>query len=135
MRVNCAVVLLMLALVTVGCAQTGRPLAGGGGGVSDDPFSTSTDRPNRIRIEVRNLNFADARLYAIRDGGARMSLGSVTGKTDASFTLDWRLNQDIRIEINLLAGPTCMTRRIQVQPGDILELQIASVFSQSSFCR
>lgn len=135
MNTRAALALLMLVLATAGCAQTGRPLGGGGSGGGSDPFATSTERPNRIRIEVRNLNFQDARLYAIRGSGARRSLGSVGGKQDGSFTLEWNLNEDIRIEINLLAGPTCTTRRIQVQPGDILELQIASVFSQSSFCR
>lgn len=133
-KTRAAGTLLLLVVATAGCLQTGRPLSGGGSR-SDDPFGTSTERPNRIRIDVRNLNFQDARLYVIRGGGARRSLGSVGGKQDETFTVDWNMNDDIRIEINLLAGPTCTTRRMQVQPGDILELQINSVFSQSSFCR
>ena len=35
----------------------------------------------------------------------------------------------------MLAGPTCTTQPLDVQPGDILELQIQSMFNQSSFCR
>lgn len=123
---------LACALILPGCAQGGRSISSG------DPFSGaigSQDRPNRIRIEVRNMNFADARLYALRDGGTRISIGTITGKSDQTYDIDWRFNQDIQIEINLLAGPTCLTRRMPVQPGDILELQIQSVFSQSSFCR
>lgn len=117
------------ALVALmGCSAQGRALG-------DDPFASgSDDRPSRIRIEVMNLNFNDARLYAIRDGG-RITIGTVGGKQDGSFTLEWRYSQDLRIQIDLLAGPTCTTPRLQVEPGDILELQISSVFNQSSFCR
>lgn len=107
--------------------------ATGGGTDTAGPFS-STDRPNSVRIEVLNLNFQDARLYALRDT-ERLSLGTVGGKQEGTFTLPWNMSQNLRIEINLLAGPTCTTEALPVQPGDILELQIQSVFSQSSFCR
>jgi len=120
---------LVLIVAVAACAPTGRRLSG------DNPFTTSTERPNRIRIEVQNLNFADARLFAIRSAGNRISLGTVGGKQDATFDIDWTMNQDLRIEINLLAGPTCTTQTLQVQPGDIIELQIQSVFTQSAFCR
>ena len=128
--------LFALALMLTACATSGRPLGGGGAAAGDaeDPFSSSTSRPSQIRIEVQNLNFQDARLYALRSSGTRVSLGSVGGKTDAVFDVDWQFNMDLRIEINLLAGPRCTTRPIQVQPGDILQLQIASVFSQSRAC-
>lgn len=116
---------LMLALALAGCGSARSS--------ADGPFS-STDRPNSVRIEVLNLNFQEARLYALRDN-ERLSLGTVGGKQERTFTLPWNLHQDLRIEINLLAGPTCTTESLPVQPGDILELQISSVFSQSSFCR
>ena len=118
---------LTLLLGLSGCASSGRRLNG-------DPFSGSADRPDSIRLEVQNLNFADARLYII-DGARRRSLGTVGGKQDASFTVPWGFNEDVRIEINLLAGPTCVTETLRVSPGEILELQIASVFRRSAFCR
>jgi len=118
---------MLMCLALVGCASGGARPNG------DSPFS-STDRPDSIRIEVLNLNFQEARLYALRDS-ERVSLGIVGGKQEGSFTIPWNLSQDLRIEINLLAGPTCTTESLPVQPGDILELQINSVFSQSSFCR
>lgn len=120
-------VALTLLLGLTGCTTTGRQLGG-------DPFSNSAGRPSSVRIEVRNLNFADARLYIV-GGARRRSLGTVGGKQDASFTVSWDFNEDVRIEINLLAGPTCVTETLQVAPGEILELQIPSVFGQYSSCR
>lgn len=118
--------------VAAGCMHQGRQLGGGG----DDPFGgPAGSRPSQLRIEVNNMNFADARLYVIRNAGTRVSLGNVGGNQQESFTIEWLMVQDLRIEINLLAGPTCTTERIVAEPGDIIELQIQSVFSQSAFCR
>jgi hypothetical protein len=126
MKAHKAVVLTLLT-VAVACATQGQRL-------DSEPFTTSTERPDSVLLEVQNLNFSDARLYAIRDG-RRMTLGRVGGKQDARFTIPWRFSQELRIEINLLAGPTCVTERLQVDRGDILELQISGVFSQSTFCQ
>ena len=120
--------MLALVLAVAGCASSGAWQE------EDAGFTTSTSRPPRVLIEVETLNFADARLYAISDG-QRLSLGTVGGKQNDSFTIPWRYSQALQIEINLLAGPTCVTESLQVDRGDILELQIASVFNNSSFCR
>ena len=120
--------ILGLLLSLGGCASTGRTVAGG------DPFTSSEDRPQSIRVEVQNLNFADARVYAVRNG-QRIIMGTVGGKDDATFTVRWEFSQSLRIEINLLAGPSCTTEVLQVDAGDILRLQIASVFTSSMFCR
>ena len=116
-----------LLLGLAGCAGTA-------GQVDQDPFSGSAPGANSIRIEVRNLNFADARLYIVA-GSRRRTLGTVSGKQDADFTVAWDFNEDVRIEIDLLAGPTCLTETLQTGPGEILELQIPSVFGPSSICR
>ncbi len=91
-------------------------------------------RPSTVRIEVQNLNFQDARLYTYRRG-ARAFLGVVAGKRDQSFVIDWDVPQPMYVEIDMLAGPRCYTEELQVDPGDVLELQIASVFSSTSACR
>lgn len=118
--------LLFAAVLLTGCFATS------GTGPSR-PFS-DVNRSGSIQLLVENLNFADTRLFWIR-GGTRRSLGTVGGKQTETFTIRWNFSDPLRIEINLLAGPTCTTREIVADPGDILELQIASVFSQSSFCR
>ena len=82
---------------------------------------------------VQNRNFADARLYTYRRG-TRSLLGTVTGKTDRNFVLDWNQTDPMYMEINLVAGPRCFTEEMQVDPGDVLELQIAIDFSTTRGC-
>ena len=117
---------IVATLALAACASAGPRL-------SDDPWS-STERPPQVRLIVQNRNFSDARLYAIRRS-ARESLGILGGKQDAEFMLDWPSPEPLRIEINMLAGPRCVTEEMQVDPGDILELQIAVVFTDTSGCR
>lgn len=107
---------------------------GGMGGTVDDPFADFGDR-NLFRIYVQNDNFYDARLYAIASGGVRQSLGFVGGKTDHVFTVPWSFSNELRIEINMVAGPTCVTEPITVDPGDELRLQIMSAIGSNDFCR
>lgn len=118
--------LLVAALVIAACATPREP-------TQAQPFAGADDRATTIRLIVQNRNFADARLYVLRRG-ARSALGTVGGKQDAEFTLDWLLPEPMQVEIDMLAGPRCVTQEMQVDPGDILELQIDAVFSQSSAC-
>ena len=119
--------LAMLALVALSaCASSSGSRSG------MEPFS-DTGADDTITIVVQNRNFADARLYALRPGG-REILGTVTGLSDDEITLDWSFSEPLRIEIDLVAGPSCTTREIRVDPGDVLELQIASVFTESQAC-
>ncbi len=97
------------------------------------PFSGGGVR-EEIRIEVRNLNFSDATLWAI-GGGMRRRLGVVPGKDDAAFTVPWRISQVLAIEIDLLAGVRCTTQEMIADPGDIIELQIDLELRRSGYCR
>ena len=119
---------LLLCTVLSACATAGA-------GVTDDPYAfTSTNRPPLIRLVVRNMNFNDVRLFALTPSG-RTPIGQVGGKQDADFELDWPMSAHMSIEINMIAGPKCETQEMQVDPGDILELQIAVVFTQTAGCR
>jgi hypothetical protein len=115
-----------LMLVSAGCASSG------GGSGAAQPFSAA--RPTTIRIIVQNLNFQDARLYTYRRG-TRSMLGTVTGKTNAEFVIDWDLPEPMYMEIDMLAGPRCFTEELRADPGDIMELQISSHFFDSPSCR
>ena len=108
--------------------------AGCGAAQPRSPFNSRSDRPDEIRILVRNLNFNQARLYAV-SGGRRIRLGTVGGNQEARYTIDWNFSQPLVIEINLVAGGSCSTRPIPVDPGDIIELQIESNFRRTSYCR
>jgi len=118
--------LLPAALVLAACGGMSQSV--------DDPFAAPEDR-NMFRIYVQNDNFYDARVYVLAGGGVRRQLGFVGGKTDHVFTVPWSFSNDLRIEINMVAGPTCTTEPLVVDPGDELRLQIMSAITGSDFCR
>jgi hypothetical protein len=115
-----------LLLVASSCGG-GRSLAGG------DPFS-GAGTATEARVRVRNQNFYDATLTAISDQGRRR-LGSVGGNSTAVFTMPWSFTSGLRIQIDLLAGPTCTTDVIQVNPGDVVEMDIMPDLTSGGFCR
>ena len=63
--------------------------------------------------------------HALSDG-QRRRLGIVTGMREATYILPWPTSRELRIEIDLLAGPECTTRLIMADPGDIIFLEIRS---------
>jgi hypothetical protein len=119
---------LPLLLVVAGCGSTGRQVAGA------DPFAQGADAAAEIRIRVRNSNFYDATLTALGDMGRRR-LGTVGGNQTATFTTPWTFTGALRLQIDLLAGPTCTTEAITVSPGDQVTIDIASDFSLTTYCR
>lgn len=95
---------------------------------------TESGPPTSITLLVDNRNFTDARLYVLRRG-ARTTLGVIGGKSQAEYEIDWDISDPIRIEIDLLAGPTCTTEELRADPGDVLELQIEQDFMHTRGCR
>ena len=105
-----------LALLPAGC-QTGRELRGGS-------FERRTAEAGEVTFLVTNMAFADATLYAIISGGGRRLLGRVTGKREATLTMALAYSTNVQVEIDLLAGPTCYTNSVSLNPGDRIELVI-----------
>ena len=93
-------------------------------GRAPDPFTT---RPHAgtgaIEVEVQSLNFNDASIFAIRQG-ERIRLGTVTGKSDQTFTLDWNFALPLQFEAQLVGGRSCRVQELMVDPGDRLWLRI-----------
>ncbi len=87
-----------------------------------------------IRIDILNNNFSDATIWVFVGNTQRDRLGTVTGKTEETYVLPWDLSQPLSLEIKLLAGPRCLTRSIDADPGDILQLEIQAVFSETRWC-
>ncbi len=102
---------VVLASAGLGCAP------------STCPFIAQGDA--RITIEVMNHAFQDATLHAVWSG-RRVRLGRVIGTRTANYILPWDRSFEFRIEIDLLAGPDCLTRGIWADPGDIIVLEIQS---------
>lgn len=100
---------------------------------TNDPFEAGLEGRNEILVHIVNSNFYDARIYVL-SGGIRRQLGMVTGKTDRTFRMDWSFSQDLRLMIDLLAGPTCTTHSLPVDPGDMLQMQIMPVFTDTEAC-
>lgn len=121
-----ATIAFVLVSLLAACGSAGPQAEG-------DPFA-SGERDESVRLVIQNMNFSDARIYTLTRG-ARRSLGVVGGKQDAEFTIDWSVPEPLQLEIHLLAGPQCYTREILVDPGDILEMQISAVFTDSAACR
>ena len=108
-----AAVLTFALLFSSACAAT----------QAGNPFDAPAQGESTIRIEVQNLNFADATLFA-RRGSERIRMGVVTGKTDRTFDIPWTISYPLQVEINLLAGDRCITRPRSVEPGEVVLLQI-----------
>lgn len=101
----------------------------------DDPPGLFGEAGGRstIQIEVVNLNFLDATLHAF-NGSERHRLGIVTGKGQATYTMPWRTSLPLQIEIDLLAGESCVTRSLVTNPGDVVHLQIQTELLRDPDC-
>ncbi len=115
--------LLCATAAFAGCA------AGGG---NSNPFSQRRAEAKEIKLFVTNLAFMDATVYGVTNG-ARQRLGTVTGKMESVFTLPMAFPSEFYLEIDLLAGPTCRTERLSVDPGEHLQL-IIQTDSSYLFC-
>lgn len=116
-------------LLGVAACGAGGPFAG----QAPDPFAGDS-AAEEIRIRVRNLNFYDATLTAFTDTGRRR-LGTVAGNQSAVFAVPWRSPGPLRVEIDLLAGPSCTTDDILVSAGQEIDLEIMSDLSLMPYCR
>lgn len=110
--VAAGMLLALTALVSVlGCST---------GTMRSDPFTEDASE-QEIKLFITNLAFENATIYGVTNG-ARRRLGQVSGKQEAEFTMPLRYTVEMYLEIDFLAGPTCYTERMVVNPGEHLEL-------------
>lgn len=114
-------ILLALALLLPGCASSGSPFSEGG------------ERSRSIRIEVMNLNFNQATLYALRFE-ERIRLGVVGGKQEETFAIPWTTSAPMRVEMRLLGGGRCFTHEITVDPGDEMYVEVPLTVTNNPDC-
>lgn len=103
-----------MALLASGCALLP------GGNVQPDEFEEET--PQELTLEVKNDNFYDATIYAVRPG-QRVRIGWVGGFNSGVFTFRWPA-LDLSLEISLLSVGSYYTYPLAVEPGDQLELTV-----------
>jgi hypothetical protein len=120
------VLVAALGITLVGCGTRGPRTIG-------NPFDGDPAGVPEIRLRITNGNFYDATITVLGDNTQRR-LGVVGGNSSATFTMDWEFSSGLRVRIDLLAGPTCTTDAIQVNPGDEVAFHIPSDLGTSGFC-
>ena len=120
-------------LLTLAIALGVTACAGSSPNLNADPFEAASEGPQTISIHVTNLNFQEARLWAVSSAG-RQRIGVVGGKADAVYRIPWDFSKPLQVEIDLLAGPSCTTEALIVDPGDELQLQIEMDLARMSYC-
>lgn len=126
---RCASVVGRVAVLCVLPAVAGLGCSSSRG--SGAPFVNQSD--SRINVEVENVGYWNATLYAVWPG-RRVRLGTVTGTRTANFVLPWDRSIEFRVEIDLLAGPSCLTREIWADPGDIIVLRLTNQIMRDPDC-
>jgi hypothetical protein len=104
-----------LALLLGGCASSS------GTNANVDPFRGG-DAADDVLLTVENNDFRDATIHAIWNG-MRRRVGTVTGKTSATFRMEWR-SEDIQLAIDYLGGGGYVSERVPVTQGDHLNFVI-----------
>ena len=114
--------LILLAALSSAACSTART-----------PFSDGQTGGQTIRVEVRNLNFDPATVWAVRSG-ERIRLGIVEGKLDRTFRVPWPNPSSLQIEVALQGGGRCITRAVPVNPGETMVMDVASDLQSDPEC-
>ena len=124
-RLGPTVLVCSALIASTACVPSGRSIGG-------DPFqgssagSRSGSRSGELRIQVRNSNFNEGTVYAVRAGSLRRRLGRVEGVSDGDFRMPLGNSDQIHFEIDLLASRNCVTRTVFVEPGETVLIVIDS---------
>lgn len=94
----------------------------GGSRFLPNPFAGGRGA-TEFQLVVDNQNFNDVRLYVESIRG-RQTVGSVSGNSRRTFKVEWPALDELRLRLEFLASRTVETNRVQVAPGDRLELFI-----------
>ena len=116
----CSALIASTACMTSGRAIGGDPFQGSSAG------SRSGSRSGELRIQVRNSNFNEGTVYAVRSGSLRRRLGRVQGVSDGELRMPWVIGDQLYFEVDLRPGGGCVTRPAFVEPGETLLLVIGS---------
>ena len=104
-----------------------------GRGSNDFETAASLSSAGQITIHVTNSSYAEATLHVFR-GGERSRLGIVGALDEETFTVDWTQPLEMQLRIRLLAGGTCLTRPLPVEPGDVIDLKIENNLARDLDC-
>lgn len=106
---------VFLVAMTSGC--------GSGALRSSTPSFDGSRASTGLRILVRNQQLNEARITFWADG-TRRRLGSVQANSDREFRVPMNTAAMVRLEIDFTLGGSCVTRSVQLGPGDAVDLTI-----------
>lgn len=121
LRILTAATLLLIAASA--CAPRAEPI-----------FGSGPDGARTITIRVANRNFDDATVWAFRYNERRRA-GTVGAKSTEDLNVQWANPAPLRVEIRLIGGQTCSSREIQMQPGDVVSVEVPQNLRSDPVCR
>jgi len=107
----------------------------GAGACATHHDSSAAQPPERVAVTVKNSNWMDMDVFAVR-GGTRARVGSVTGLTTATFRVPANFAPDgiLQFMVDPIGSDaTYVTDKIVVSPGQRVELTIGTVLRMSTF--
>lgn len=97
--------------------------------------SGAAQPPERVTVTVKNTNWMDMDVFAVR-GGTRSRVGSVTGLTTATLHVptDFAPDGILQFMVDPVGSDgTYVTEKISVSPGQRIELTIGTVLRMSTY--
>ena len=88
--------------------------------------NTIIERKHSTELVVKNNNWLDAHVYAVR-GGMRTSLGVMTSLGKRTFELPaWTTlpGDEFQILVHLIGGGSYVTPVLSVHPGDVVQVEV-----------
>jgi len=103
---------VVVALFTAGCGGTAAP-----------PPTLGGDASQALTITIRNEQIDAARITLFLNS-TRQRLGDVRGNSTETFQVPMRVSASVRMEFDLTLGANCVTRDIELGPGDVVQTVI-----------
>ena len=123
---------MVVALITAGAIV----VACGGAREVDVERAATPVVADSVYVRITNDHFADARVYALYEGGARYPLGLITGKTKGAVqAIPWQPRL-LMLEISFIAEPGLyLTEELALERGDVVQVTIPPNIATSAFFR
>ncbi len=106
---------LAIVLLVAGC--------GGGGGTSTPAPAFDGDPSQVLTIVIRNEQIDVARI-TLWVNSVRRRLGDVRGLQTQTFRVPMDRGASVRMEFDLMLGANCVTRDVELGPGDVVQTVI-----------
>lgn len=106
-RISAGLLALAVGLGVGGCAS--------GGGTQEEAVAPASGQG--VRLTVINEQRTEAEIWSVVDG-SRQRLGMVRSMDRGSFLIPMDRGRNLRMEFRIFGGPTCLTRDVQMVPGE-----------------